>query len=67
MEKFNLKKLNKLEGKEQYHAKISNRFASLENLDDEADIIRAWQTIRENIKISVEGGLGYCEIKMHKS
>jgi hypothetical protein len=67
MERFNLKKLNKLEGKEQYHAKISNRFASLENLDDEADIIRAWQTIRENIKISVEGGLGYCEMKTHKS
>jgi hypothetical protein len=32
MEKFNLKKLNEVEGKEQYHAEISNRFAALENL-----------------------------------
>jgi hypothetical protein len=31
-----------VEGKEQYHVKISNRFAALENLDDEVDINRAW-------------------------
>jgi hypothetical protein len=30
MEKFNLKKLNEIEGKEQYHAEISNRFTALE-------------------------------------
>jgi hypothetical protein len=33
MERFNLKKLNKVEGKEQYRVKISNRLASLENVD----------------------------------
>jgi hypothetical protein len=38
MERFNLKKLNEVEGKEQYHAKISNGFASLENSDDEMGI-----------------------------
>jgi ABC-type hemin transport system ATPase subunit len=32
MEKFNLKKLNEVEGKEQYRVEISNRFAALENL-----------------------------------
>ncbi|PNF19924.1 hypothetical protein B7P43_G11503, partial [Cryptotermes secundus] len=32
-ERFNLKKLNELEGKEQYCVHISNRFAALENLD----------------------------------
>jgi hypothetical protein len=32
MERFNLKKLNKVEGKEQYCVEISNRFAALENL-----------------------------------
>jgi hypothetical protein len=32
MERFNLKKLNELEGKEQYNVEISNRFAALENL-----------------------------------
>jgi hypothetical protein len=32
MERFNLKKLNEVEGKEQYLVEISNRFAALENL-----------------------------------
>jgi hypothetical protein len=59
MEKCNLKKLNDLEVKEQYQAKISNRFASLENVDDDDDddddvddvgIKRFWESIRQNIK-----------------
>jgi hypothetical protein len=29
MEKYNLKKLNEVEGKEQFHAEISNRFVAL--------------------------------------
>jgi hypothetical protein len=37
MERFNLKKLNEVEGKEQYRAEISNRFAALEDLDAEVD------------------------------
>jgi hypothetical protein len=56
MERFNFKKLNKAEGKEQYHVEISNRFAALESLDSEVDIHRAWETIRENIKISAKKG-----------
>jgi hypothetical protein len=32
MESFNLKKLNRVEGKEQHRVKISNRFLALENL-----------------------------------
>jgi hypothetical protein len=51
MEMFNLKKLNDAEGKEQYRVEISNEFASLENLDAEANVNRAWETITENIKI----------------
>jgi hypothetical protein len=47
-----LKKLNKVEGKEQYCVEISNRFAAVENLDTEVDINRPWETIREDIKIS---------------
>jgi hypothetical protein len=27
MERFNLKKLNEVEGKEQFHVEVSNRFA----------------------------------------
>jgi hypothetical protein len=34
MERLNLKKLDEIEGKEQYRVEISNKFAALENLDD---------------------------------
>jgi hypothetical protein len=37
VERFNLKKLNEVEGKEQYHVEISIRFTGLENLDTEED------------------------------
>jgi hypothetical protein len=33
MERFNLKKLNEIEGKKQYRVEVSNRFAALEDLD----------------------------------
>jgi hypothetical protein len=45
MERFNLKKLNEVEGKEQYHIEVSNKFASLEDLDTEVEIHSAWETI----------------------
>jgi hypothetical protein len=38
MERFNLKKLNEVEGKEKYHVEVSNRFAALEDLDAEVEI-----------------------------
>jgi hypothetical protein len=34
MERFNLKKLNNMEIKEQYQVKISNRCGVLENMDE---------------------------------
>jgi hypothetical protein len=40
MERFNLKKLNEVEGKEQYGVDVANRFRNLENLDAEMDINR---------------------------
>jgi hypothetical protein len=40
MERFNLKKLNEVDGKEQYWVEISNRFPALENSDAEVDIKR---------------------------
>jgi hypothetical protein len=40
MERFSLKKLNEVEDKEQYHVRISNRFAALENFDADVDINR---------------------------
>jgi hypothetical protein len=66
MERFNLKKLNEIYGKDQYRVEISNRFAVLEKLDTEMEINRAWETIRENIKISEKESLGYYELKKHK-
>jgi hypothetical protein len=63
---FNLKKCNEVEGKEQYRVEISNRFAALENLDTEVDVNKVWETIKENIKISVKGCLGYYEMKKNK-
>jgi hypothetical protein len=52
MEKFNFKKLNEVQGKEQYRVEVSDRFAALEDLDSKANINLAWETSRENIKIS---------------
>jgi hypothetical protein len=54
MERFNLNKLDKVDGKEQYQCEISNRFAAFENLDDDVDINRVSETIRENITISMK-------------
>jgi hypothetical protein len=51
MERFNLKQLNEKEVTEQYQVTIKNKFAALENLDDNGDINRAWDIIRDNIKI----------------
>jgi hypothetical protein len=47
-----------------YHMKIL--FAGLEDLDTEVEINSAWETIRENITISVKEILGYFELKKHK-
>jgi hypothetical protein len=38
MEKFNLEKLNEVQGKEQYRVKVSNKFAALEDLDTGVEI-----------------------------
>jgi hypothetical protein len=63
MERFNLKKLNEVEGKEQFPVEFSNRFAAL---DAEVEINNAWETIRENIKISANESLRYYELRKHK-
>jgi hypothetical protein len=52
--------------KQQYRVTIRNKFAALENLEDSGDINRAWDIVRENIKILAEESLGYCESKYRK-
>jgi hypothetical protein len=66
MESFNLKKLNHIEGKEQFCVEVSDRFAALEDLNAEVEINSAWEIIRENIKVSAKESLGYYELKKHK-
>jgi hypothetical protein len=51
MERFNLRKLNIVEGKEQFRVEVSNKFAALKDLDAEVETNSAWETSRENIKI----------------
>jgi hypothetical protein len=41
MERFNLKKLNEVEGKGQFCVEVWNRFTALEGLVAEVDISRA--------------------------
>jgi len=57
-ERFNLKKLSELQVRKQYHIKISNRFAALENLNDSKNINN-----KENIQISAKESLVLYELK----
>ena len=54
MERFNLRKLNELEVRKQYQIAITNGFAALENVSEDEDINRAWESIQENIKTSAK-------------
>jgi hypothetical protein len=64
LERFNFIKLYEVKGKA---GPISNRFAALENLDnDDADINTSWETVKDIIKVSVKESLGYYELKQHK-
>ena len=63
---FNLRKLKKLEVKENYQIEITNRFAALENLNVDEDVNRVWENIKENIKPSPKESLGLHEWKQHK-
>jgi hypothetical protein len=46
---------------------VMSRFAALENLEDNGDFNRAWDIVREKIKISVNESSSYYESKHHKS
>jgi hypothetical protein len=50
IERFNLKKLDEDEVKEQYQVTVTNKFAAQENLESYWVINMAWDTIRGNIK-----------------
>jgi hypothetical protein len=51
-ERFNLKKLKELEVRKQNQIEITNRFAALENLENDGYINSAWENIKESIQTS---------------
>jgi hypothetical protein len=61
VERFNFRTISELEVRKQYHIKIRNWLAALENLSDEEDINRAWENIKNNTKISAKDSLGLYE------
>jgi len=66
VERFNPRALNELEVRKQHQIKISNRFSNLDNLSDSKDINRAWESMKDNIKIPAKESLGLYESKQHK-
>jgi len=48
--RFNLRKIHDLEVRKQYQIQITNRFAALENVREDENINRGWESIKENIK-----------------
>ena len=64
--RFNLRKLKDREVRKQYQTEIINRLAALENVSEDEDINRDWESIKENIKTSATGCLGMHEMKQHK-
>ena len=65
-QRFSLRKLNEPEVREQYQIEITSRFAALENLNDDQDVDRTWENIKENIQTSAKGTLGLHEFKQNK-
>jgi hypothetical protein len=65
--KTHLKKLKKEEVKEQCQVTRGNKFSALENLEGSGDNNRAWDNVKENIKILEQESLSYCELNYHKT
>jgi hypothetical protein len=45
LERFDLKRLNEVEVKEEYQVETTNRFSALESLDESFDINNAWENM----------------------
>ena len=60
-----MRKLNNLRVRKQYQIQFTNRFAALENVSEDEDINRVWESIKENIKTSATESLGMYEMKQH--
>ena len=56
--RFNLSKLNELEVRKQYQIEFTNRFTTLENLNEDEDVNRIWGNSKHNIQTSAKESLG---------
>ena len=65
-QRFNLRKLNEPEVREQYQIEFTHRFAALENLHDDEDVNRTWENIKESIQTSAIESLCLHELKQNK-
>ena len=59
-----MRKLNEPDVTEQYQIEITNRFAILENLNE--NITRTWENIKESILTSAQDSLGLHEFNQNK-
>jgi len=57
-QRFNLRKLNEPEVREEHQIEITKRFAALENSNDDENVSRTWENIKENIQTSAKESLG---------
>jgi hypothetical protein len=58
VERFNLKEQSEMEVRKRFQIELSKWFAAFENLNDSEYIHRAWEDIKENMKISAKETLG---------
>jgi len=65
-QRFNLRKLIEPEVREQYQIEITNRFSTLENSNDDEDVNRTWENIKENIQTSAKESLRLHELNQNK-
>jgi len=65
-QRFNLRKLNEPGVREQYQIEIKNWFSALENVNDEEDVNRTWEHIKENVQTSAKESLGLHELNQNK-
>ena len=65
-QRFNLRKLNEPEVMEHYQIEITKRFADLENVNDEEEVNRTWEHIKENIQDRTKESLGLHELNQNK-
>ena len=63
--RFKLRKLNDVEVRKHYQIEIKNTFAALEDVSEDEDINRAWESSKENIKTSATENVGMHEMKQH--